>query len=97
VTGVQTCALPISHTHVGTIDAQILPQGTAYVTDIGMTGPVDSVIGDDSDAVIERFLSMIPSRLSVGKGKVILTAMLTDIDDATGKAKSIQRITEEID
>jgi metallophosphoesterase (TIGR00282 family) len=86
-----------THTHVGTIDAQILPQGTAYVTDIGMTGPVDSVIGDDSDAVIERFLSMIPSRLSVGKGKVILTAMLTDIDDATGKAKSIQRITEEID
>jgi metallophosphoesterase (TIGR00282 family) len=86
-----------THTHVGTIDAQILPQGTAYVTDIGMTGPVDSVIGDDADAVIERFLSMIPRRLSVGKGKVLLTAMLTDIDDTTGKAKTIQRITEEID
>lgn len=86
-----------THTHVGTIDSQILPQGTAYVTDIGMTGPVDSVIGDDADAVIERFLSMIPKRLSVGKGKVMLTAMLTDIDDATGKARSIERITEEID
>jgi metallophosphoesterase (TIGR00282 family) len=82
-----------THTHVGTIDSQILPQATAYVTDIGMTGPVDSVIGDDADAVIERFLSMIPKRLSVGKGKVMLTAMLTDIDDATGKARSIERIT----
>ncbi|MDD4873963.1 MAG: TIGR00282 family metallophosphoesterase [Dehalococcoidales bacterium] len=86
-----------THTHVGTIDLQILPQGTAYVTDIGMTGPVDSVIGDDVDAVIERFLSMIPKRLSVGKGKVSITAILTDIDDATGKAKSIERITREIE
>jgi metallophosphoesterase (TIGR00282 family) len=90
-------ALLGTHTHVGTIDAQILPQGTAYVTDIGMTGPLDSVIGDDADAVIERFLSMIPKRLSVGKGKVMLTAMLTDIDDTTGKAKSIERITREIE
>jgi metallophosphoesterase (TIGR00282 family) len=89
-------ALLGTHTHVGTIDAQVLPQGTAYVTDIGMTGPVDSVIGDDADAVIERFLSLIPRRLSVGKGKVMLTAMLTDIDDATGKARSIERIVQEI-
>jgi metallophosphoesterase (TIGR00282 family) len=86
-----------THTHVGTIDAQILPQGTAYVTDIGMTGPVDSVIGDDVDAVIERFLSMIPKRLSVGKGKVLLTGILTEIDDVTGKARSIERISREVE
>ena len=85
-----------THTHVGTIDSQILPQGTAYVTDIGMTGPVDSVIGDDADAVIERFLSMIPKRLSVGKGKVLFTGILTEIDDVTGKAVRIERISEEI-
>jgi metallophosphoesterase (TIGR00282 family) len=86
-----------THTHVGTIDAQILPQGTAYVTDIGMTGPVDSVIGVEADAVIERFLTMIPKRFSVGKGKVLVTAILAEIDDATGKAVSIERITEEVE
>ncbi len=86
-----------THTHVGTIDAQVLPMGTAYVTDIGMTGPINSVIGNDVDAVIERFLSMVPKRLSVSKGKVMVTGMLTDIDDVTGKAKSIERITREIE
>jgi 2',3'-cyclic-nucleotide 2'-phosphodiesterase len=86
-----------THTHVGTIDVQILPRGTAYVTDIGMTGPLDSVIGDDADAVIERFLSMVPKRLSVGKGKVMFTGILTEIDEASGKAVKIERITEEID
>ena len=90
-------ALLGTHTHVGTIDSQVLPGGTAYVTDIGMTGPVDSVIGDDSDAVIERFLSMIPKRLSVGKGKVMFTGILTEIDEVSGKAIKIERITEEVD
>ena len=59
-----------THTHVGTIDARILPRGTAYVTDIGMVGPMDSIIGDDANNVINRFLSQIPGRLSVGKGIV---------------------------
>jgi metallophosphoesterase (TIGR00282 family) len=85
-----------THTHVGTIDTQILAGGTAYVTDIGMTGPTDSVIGDDVDAVLQRFLTGIHHRLSVGKGKPALNAVMVDIAD-TGKAKSIQRIYLEVD
>ena len=86
-----------THTHVGTIDAQLLPQGTAYVTDIGMTGPIDSVIGDDTEAVIHRFLTMIPRRLPVGKGKTIFNAVLVTVDDNNGKAVSIERIYREVE
>lgn len=82
-----------THTHVGTIDAQILPRGTAYVTDIGMTGPVDSVIGDDVDAVLHRFLTRLPSRLSVGKGNVVFNGVVVDVDKSTGRASSISRIS----
>jgi len=81
-----------THTHVGTIDAHILPGGTAYVTDIGMVGPIDSVIGDDPNSVIERFLTQMPSRLSVGKGKVSFDAILVEVDENTGKAVDIKRI-----
>jgi 2',3'-cyclic-nucleotide 2'-phosphodiesterase len=81
-----------THTHVGTIDAHIMPGGTAYVTDIGMVGPRDSVIGDDPDAVIRRFLTQIPIRLSVGRGKVSFDAVLVEVDDNTGKAVDIKRI-----
>jgi hypothetical protein len=84
-----------THTHVGTIDAQILARGTAYVTDIGMTGPTDSVIGDDTDAVLQRFLTGIHHHLSVGKGKPVLNAIMVDIDDK-GRAKSIERIYREV-
>ena len=84
-----------THTHVGTIDARVLPNGTAYVTDIGMTGPTDSVIGDDREAVLQRFLTMMPHRLSVGKGKVIVNAVLVEVDESTGRALSIERITRE--
>ena len=86
-----------THTHVGTIDAQLFPQGTAYVTDIGMTGPIDSIIGDDAEAVIRRFLTMIPHRLSVGKGKTIFNAVLVRVDDSSGKAISIDRIYQEVE
>jgi len=86
-----------THTHVGTIDAQLLPQGTAYVTDIGMTGPVDSVIGDDTQAVLDRFLTLIPHRLSVGKGKTMFNAVLIEIDKDNGKAISIDRIYREVE
>jgi hypothetical protein len=86
-----------THTHVGTIDTQLLRQGTAYVTDIGMTGPLDSVIGDDTDMVIRRFLTMIPHHLSVGKGKVIFNAILVGVDDNSGKATSIERIYREVE
>ncbi|MDO9333282.1 MAG: TIGR00282 family metallophosphoesterase [Dehalococcoidales bacterium] len=86
-----------THTHVGTIDAQILPRGTAYVTDIGMTGPIDSVIGDDTDNVIQRFLTQLPHRMSAGKGKTTLNAVLVRVDNATGRATAIERIQRETD
>ena len=86
-----------THTHVGTIDAQILPGGTAYVTDIGMVGPIDSVIGDDPDSVIKRFLTQMPSRLSVGKGKVRFDAILVEIDTDTARATDIKRIQKVVD
>ena len=86
-----------THTHVGTIDACLLPDGTAYVTDIGMVGPLQSVIGDDIDAVIHRFLTQMPHRISVGKGKVSFNSVLIEIDEATGKATSIKRIDREVD
>ncbi|HEX78717.1 MAG TPA: TIGR00282 family metallophosphoesterase [Dehalococcoidia bacterium] len=86
-----------THTHVGTIDSKILPKGTAYVTDIGMTGPDNSIIGDDIDAVLERFLTMIPNRLSVGKGRVTFNAILIEIDRGTGLATGIERICWEVD
>ncbi len=85
-----------THTHVGTIDAQILPGGTAYVTDIGMTGPVDSIIGDDTEAVLERFLTIIPHHLSVGEGKTVFNAIIVTVDDTTGKATGIERISREV-
>lgn len=86
-----------THTHVGTIDTRLLPRGTAYVTDIGMTGPIDSVIGDDIEAVTSRFLTMIPHRLAVGKGRVELNAVLVDVDKVSGRALSIERVYQEVD
>jgi metallophosphoesterase (TIGR00282 family) len=86
-----------THTHVGTIDTQILPGGTAYVTDIGMTGPTDSIIGDDADAVIRRFLTQMPHHLSVGKGKPVLDAVLIEVDETSGKATAIKRIRQEME
>ena len=86
-----------THTHVGTTDAQILPGGTAYVSDIGMTGPLDSVIGDDAEAAVERFLTNLPHRLSVGKGKTALNGIMVEVDDDSGRALSIERIYREVD
>jgi len=86
-----------THTHVGTTDTRILPRGTAYVSDIGMTGPLDSVIGDDTEAAIQRFLTSMPHRLSVGRGKTALNGILVKVDDDTGKALSIERIYQEVE
>jgi calcineurin-like phosphoesterase len=74
-----------------------LPGGTAYVTDIGMVGPTDSVIGDDMDSVINRFLTQIPARLSVGKGKVRFDGILVEVDEETGRAVDIERIQRMVD
>jgi len=81
-----------THTHVPTADETVLPQGTAYVTDLGMTGPYDSVIGVEKRAVIEKFLSQVPARFDVAKGDVRLSAVLVEADPASGRAVSIQRI-----
>ena len=81
-----------THTHVGTIDASILPEGTAYVTDVGMVGPADSVIGDDVESVLHSFLTRMPHHLSVGKGKAIFNAVLVEVDESSGMAVNIQRI-----
>ncbi len=86
-----------THTHVATIDAQLLPRGTAYVTDIGMTGPIDSVIGVDAEEAIRSFLSIMPHRFSVGKGKTMFNAVLLRVDEDSGKAISIDRIYREVE
>lgn len=85
-----------THTHVGTIDSHILRGGTAYVSDIGMTGPADSIIGDDKDTVLQRFLTMMPNRLRVGEGRPMFTSILVDVDETTGKATHIERISREM-
>ncbi len=82
-----------THTHVQTADDEILPQGTAYISDVGMTGPFDSVIGIKKDAIIERFLTGIPNKFEVAKGDVRLQGVLLDVDAQTGKANSIERIS----
>lgn len=86
-----------THTHIGTVDARILPQGTAYITDVGMVGPLDSVIGDEVEAVIQRFLTQLPHRLSVGKGNKLFNSALVEIEEDTGRAKGITRIDRELD
>jgi 2',3'-cyclic-nucleotide 2'-phosphodiesterase len=86
-----------THTHVGTVDARILPKGTAYLTDVGMTGPTNSVIGSSVDAVLDRFLTGMPQRLAVASGPVMLNSVLIDVDRNTGKASAIQRIDRMVD
>jgi len=81
-----------THTHVGTVDTRVLPRGTAFVSDVGMVGAADSVIGDDKDSVIDRFLTLMPHRLSVGKGKAVFNSVLVDVDADSGKATSIRRL-----
>ncbi len=81
-----------THTHVVTGDERILPRGTAYLSDVGMTGPAWSVIGFDPRTVLPRFLNALPTRFEVGSGPVVLNACQVDIDPATGRAVAIERI-----
>jgi len=83
-----------THTHVQTADEQIFPGGTAYLTDAGFTGPHESVLGREIEPVLKRFLTNIPQRFEVAKNRVLLNGAVIDIDDATGKAVKIQRISE---
>jgi hypothetical protein len=82
-----------THTHVQTADDEILPRGTAYISDVGMTGPFDSVIGIKKDTIIDRFLTQIPNKFDVAKGDIRLQAVLLDVDSITGKASAIERIS----
>jgi len=81
-----------THTHVQTADERVLANGTAFITDVGMTGPTDSVIGVKKEQAIARFLYQTPHRFEIPKGPVHLSAVVLDIDGTTGKANSIQRI-----
>ena len=90
-------ALIGTHTHVQTSDERILPEGTAYITDVGMVGPRDSIIGVKKAQVIDRFIYGIPQRLQVESGTALLNGVLVDIDEETGRARSIERIAEEIE
>jgi len=81
-----------THTHIQTADERILPKGTAYITDVGMTGAMDSVIGIEKEIVIEHFLTQRPQRFKVAKRDIQLNAVLIDIDPQTGKSNSIKRL-----
>ena len=82
-----------THTHVQTNDARVLPQGTAFLSDVGMTGPYDGILGMKKEVIVERFLTALPRRFEViDNGRSILSACILEIDEQTGKAKSIQPI-----
>lgn len=85
-----------THTHVPTADARLLPGGTAYVTDLGMVGPKDSVIGMDREISLQRFLTGIPHRFKVGEGAVSFNAVLARLDGQSGKATSVERVDREV-
>jgi len=90
----RTSAVVGTHTHVQTSDEKVLPKGTGYITDLGMTGPHDSSLGRDLDAVLHKFLTGMPSRWNIATGDVAFEGILLDADPATGKARSIKRIRE---
>jgi calcineurin-like phosphoesterase len=83
-----------THTHVQTADEQILPLGTAYLSDAGFTGPQDGCLGREIEPVLKKFLTGMPQRFDVARNRVRLLGALIRIDDATGKAVSIQRVNE---
>jgi metallophosphoesterase (TIGR00282 family) len=85
-----------THTHVQTADQRVLAGGTAYITDVGMCGPWDSIIGVRKELVIERFLTQRPVGFDPGKREVWLQGAIVDVDDATGKARSIVRVQERL-
>lgn len=81
-----------THTHVQTADERVLPGGTAYISDVGMTGPIDSVIGVRTEQILDRFLLAMPNRYEVATGPVAFSAVVLEVDDKTGSAVSISRI-----
>jgi metallophosphoesterase (TIGR00282 family) len=85
-----------THTHIQTADEKILPQGTAYITDCGMTGPYDSVIGRRKEEILERFITQLPTRFEMASDDVQMHGVIIDIDERTGKATGIKRVQEKL-
>ncbi len=90
----QVSAVVGTHTHVQTADEQIFPGGTAFLCDAGFTGPHESVLGREIQPIIKRFVTQTPQRFEVATERVFLQGAVIDVDDETGKARSIQRISE---
>jgi len=86
-----------SHTHVQTADERVLPEGTAYLSDAGMCGPRDSVIGVKRELVIERFLTQMPARFEVASGPALLQGALIDVDETSGRARAISRVQQTVE
>ena len=86
-----------THTHVQTADERVLPKGTAYMTDVGMTGPHDSIIGVEVGAALSRFLTAMPAKFETATGNPRLNAVIIEADDATGKALGIERVSDSLD
>ncbi|MFA4888876.1 MAG: TIGR00282 family metallophosphoesterase [Candidatus Omnitrophota bacterium] len=86
-----------THTHIQTADEKILPKGSAYITDVGMAGPYDSVIGRKVENVLERFITCIPVKFEVATDNIQLHGVVVEIDEKTGKAKSIVRIQKKLE
>ena len=85
-----------THTHVQTADEHILPNGTAFLCDAGMTGPFDSVIGRKKEQILSRFITQMPTRFEMAEGDIRLNGAIIDIDEKTGKANSIKRVQEKL-
>src|SRR5271154_7138144 len=86
-----------THTHIATADNRVLPGGTAYITDVGMTGPHDSVIGMEKKPIVQRFLDALPAKFAVAEGDVQMNTVQIDVDESTGRARSIDRVNFRLD
>ena len=86
-----------THTHVQTADETILPKGTAYLTDLGMTGPHDSIIGRDVPAILKKFLTGMPAPFDIATGDVRLEGLLVTVDEKTGRAQKVKRVREKVE
>lgn len=84
-----------THTHIQTADEKILPKGTAYITDVGMTGPYDSVIGQIKERIIERYLTGLPNKFEVAAQPATLCGVVVDVDEDTGRARRIERVQKD--
>ena len=93
-----TCTAVVgTHTHVQTADERVLPKGTAYISDVGMTGPLDSCIGVEKELVIEKFLTGLPTEFKTARDNPTLCGVVIDADDGTGKATKIARVVRRLE